>query len=389
MKNILFGLLLVLSLDAETYEYDFSVSEDVNNSAMKIDPIMNGRFSEIIRFNAILFGENTDENNSAKLDEIADKIKEYNDRGEEIVVTIIGHTEATTDDKSEEVVDSDTYANTIQNVFRDTLGVYCSSKLSEEYARDVQEALTDRKIDENLTIVEYRNGQDLAFSDATDEGRDLSNRVMVALYVLVPKDEDVDEDGVMDSVDRCLNTPKGIKVNKYGCPVDTDGDGVLDNLDKCADTPKGVNIDKDGCPLDSDSDGVLDYKDRCTNTMINTKIDEYGCPIISTLKINFQSKSAKISKDYHPKIVEFAKFLEKYPEYNAEIIGHTDSIGKEAINMKLSSDRAASVKSALESEGIASTRISSGGRGELDPVSSNRTALGRSENRRIEVVLSY
>jgi OOP family OmpA-OmpF porin len=212
---------------------------------------------------------------------------------------------------------------------------------------------------------------------------------MVALYVLVPKDVDEDVDGVMDSVDRCLKTPKGIKVDKYGCPIDSDSDGVLDTMDKCANTPKGVNVDTHGCPMDSDNDGVLDYKDRCSNTMINTKIDEYGCPIISTLKINFQSRSVKITKDYHPKIVEFAEFLHKYPNYSVEIIVHTDSVGKEAQNMLLSDERAASVKSALESEGVAATRITSRGRGELDPISSNRTAVGRSENRRIEVVLSF
>jgi len=48
-------------------------------------------------------------------------------------------------------------------------------------------------------------------------------------------------------------------------PVDSDGDGVTDNLDRCPNTPKGVKVDGRGCPLDSDGDGVADYLDRlCT-----------------------------------------------------------------------------------------------------------------------------
>jgi outer membrane protein OmpA-like peptidoglycan-associated protein len=390
MKKILCGLLLTLSItvNADTYDYDFSTSQQSGAIPVKVDPIMNGSFLEIIRFNEISFAEEVeDDDRSSMLNEIVDKIKEYKDK--EIIVSIIGHTEATTDDMNEKTVDSDTYANTIQNIFRDSLGEYCSADRSHEYAKEIQNRLIDRGVDKNITTLEYRNGKDILYSDGTDEGRDLSNRVMVTIYVPIPKDVDLDEDGVMDSTDRCLNTPKGITVNRYGCPVDLDGDGVLDDKDRCAQTPKRINVDKYGCPLDSDGDGVLDYQDRCANTVKGSKIDEYGCPITKILAINFASKSAKIGSNYHAKIVEFAEFLNQYPEYRAEIIGHTDSIDKEAKNMKLSQERALAVKTALEEEGIESTRLTSSGRGELDPIKTNRTAEGRKANRRIEVKLSY
>lgn len=124
---------------------------------------------------------------------------------------------------------------------------------------------------------------------------------------------DADHDGVVDSKDKCPDTPLGVKVDKRGCPVDTDGDGVPDYLDKCPDTPKeaygmidsngcpldtdgdGVPdyldkcpdtpkaavgfVDKNGCPLDTDSDGVFDYLDKCPNTPPNVKVDSVGCPI--------------------------------------------------------------------------------------------------------------
>ena len=390
MKKILFGLFLTLTLSADIYDYDFNVAQKVDSSSLKADPIMNGSFLEILRFDAIPFGEEmSGDAVSSQLDAVADKIKEYQDKNKEILVTVIGHTEATTDDINEKTIDSDTYANSVQNIFRNSLGEYCSANYSSQYAKDVQNSLLQRGVDENITTVEYRNGKDIAYSDATDEGRNLSNRVMIALYVLIPKDVDMDKDGVMDSVDRCLGTPANITVNRYGCPVDSDGDGVLDDKDRCAQTPHRINVDKYGCPLDSDGDGILDYKDRCANTVKGSNIDEFGCPITKVLAINFASKSTVIEDSYHDEIVEFAELLVQYPEYRAEIIGHTDSVDKEAKNMKLSQERALAVKTALEEEGIESARLTSSGRGELDPIKTNRTAEGRKANRRIEVKLSY
>ena len=67
---------------------------------------------------------------------------------------------------------------------------------------------------------------------------------------------DSDGDGVADHLDKCPGTPKDVKVDAVGCPLDTDGDGVPDYLDKCPGTPKGTKVDAAGCPIDSDGDGV-------------------------------------------------------------------------------------------------------------------------------------
>ena len=103
---------------------------------------------------------------------------------------------------------------------------------------------------------------------------------------------DSDKDGVPDNYDNRHNfatpqyydkcpttTPAGVKVDKYGCPLDTDGDGVPDYLDKCPDTPAGVKVNKDGCPLDTDGDGVTDeHPDKCPDTPAGVKVDADGCP---------------------------------------------------------------------------------------------------------------
>ena len=102
----------------------------------------------------------------------------------------------------------------------------------------------------------------------------------ISLFVeLVPAD--ADGDGVPDRHDKCPNTPKGVKVDKFGCPLDKDRDGVPDYLDKCSATPKGAKVDADGCPLDSDGDGVPDYLDKCSDSPIGVKVDANGCPLDS------------------------------------------------------------------------------------------------------------
>lgn len=94
-------------------------------------------------------------------------------------------------------------------------------------------------------------------------------------------EKDSDGDGVLDSRDLCPDTPLGVKVDEFGCPIDSDGDGVPDYLDLCPNTPYGVKVDEDGCPLDSDGDGVPDYMDKCPDTPVGVKVDIHGCPIDS------------------------------------------------------------------------------------------------------------
>ena len=73
---------------------------------------------------------------------------------------------------------------------------------------------------------------------------------------------------------------------------------------------------------------------------------------------------------------------------NVEVIiavGHTDSVGKDAYNQKLSIRRAEAVKAYLQAKGIEANRIYTEGKGETQPVDSNKTAAGRAKNRRVEI----
>ena len=96
---------------------------------------------------------------------------------------------------------------------------------------------------------------------------------------------DGDKDGVPDYLDLCANTPKDIPVDKFGCPTDSDGDGVPDFMDECPNTPKGISVDKKGCSMDSDGDGVIDSKDICPNTPLGKKVDENGCELKEEVRV--------------------------------------------------------------------------------------------------------
>ncbi len=101
---------------------------------------------------------------------------------------------------------------------------------------------------------------------------------------------DSDGDGVYDYLDKCPGTPSGVKVDSRGCPLDSDGDGVPDYKDKCPGTPAGAPVDKSGCPLDSDGDGVPDYKDKCPGTPAGIKVDAVGCPVPIKEKVSIELK---------------------------------------------------------------------------------------------------
>jgi OOP family OmpA-OmpF porin len=225
---------------------------------------------------------------------------------------------------------------------------------------------------------------------------------------------DSDGDGVPDNLDKCPDTPRGVRVDSSGCPIDSDGDGVPDNLDKCPDTPKGVKVDSDGCPLDSDGDGVPDFLDTCPDTPKGTKVDSSGCPLDTdgdgvpdyrdecpntpkgatvnskgcwalTGMVLFDFNSANLKEEVFPLLDEVVKILEKNPEIKGEIQGHTDSRGAEAYNQDLSERRAKAVEDYLESKGIDRARLTSKGYGETQPIASNDTEEGRRENRRVEL----
>lgn len=88
------------------------------------------------------------------------------------------------------------------------------------------------------------------------------------------------------------------------------------------------------------------------------------------------------------KLNDLAKVLNKYPDTNLEIQGHTDSKGTDAYNQSLSERRAASVADYLRTLGISAARITTKGYGESAPKYTNDTDAGRAQNRRVEFLIT-
>ena len=79
--------------------------------------------------------------------------------------------------------------------------------------------------------------------------------------------------------------------------------------------------------------------------------------------------------------------MDKHPEIKVTVTGHTDNVGKDAANLKLSQSRADNIKKMLVDKGIAANRITAIGKGESEPAESNSTPEGRAKNRRIEITI--
>jgi outer membrane protein OmpA-like peptidoglycan-associated protein len=108
---------------------------------------------------------------------------------------------------------------------------------------------------------------------------------------------------------------------------------------------------------------------------------------ISTDPILFNEGAATLREASIPKLDKVAKLLKEKPDIELEIIGHTDNLGIEPVNQKVSAERAATVMDYLVAQGIDRSRLKSKGMGSLDPITSNDTQLGRQANRRIEFLV--
>lgn len=177
-----------------------------------------------------------------------------------------------------------------------------------------------------------------------------------------PKVTDYDRDGVADTRDRCKNTPAGVPVDQYGCPI------VVDK--------------------DADKDGVMDKRDRCLNTPPGVPVDEYGCPLPPERvlhDVTFKFNSSDLTDQAKTILDKEAAYLKKYPDTHYQLVGYTDSTGNATYNVWLSKQRADSVMNYLVRQGVKSQRLSTLGMGPKDPIADNATLEGRMKNRRVEV----
>ena len=202
---------------------------------------------------------------------------------------------------------------------------------------------------------------------------------------------DKDADGIADADDKC---PTIAGLAKYqGCPIpDTDKDGVNDEQDKC---PTVAGLAKyQGCPMpDQDNDGIADEDDKCPTR--SGPASNQGCPEIAkevTEKVSvaaenvfFATGSYKLLAKSYKSLNDVADLMKADETLVLNIDGHTDNVGSDEINQKLSENRAIAVREYLVGKGVSASRMVSTGYGKSKPVADNKTAAGRAQNRRIEI----
>ncbi|MDX1676540.1 OmpA family protein [Arsukibacterium sp.] len=146
-------------------------------------------------------------------------------------------------------------------------------------------------------------------------------------------------------------------------------------------------------PADSDNDGVVDSDDRCPNTAANHQVDPQGCTVFKEVmqrvgdvdvEVKFDFDSAKVSADQRSEIIQLAAFMKRFPESEVVIEGHASKPGNDDYNMLLSKRRAKSVADILMSEGVESSRITSVGYGENRLRIDASTPEANAANQRIE-----
>jgi OOP family OmpA-OmpF porin len=161
--------------------------------------------------------------------------------------------------------------------------------------------------------------------------------------------------------------------------ADDDNDGVANKFDKCPGTPSGTVVDGSGCPIKVQREVIKETKVVVTEADRKVVRDA-----ISNLEFDL-GKSTIRSKSYATLNRVAALLVEK--NFSLKLAGHTDNTGGRELNLRLSKDRAESVKAYLVSQGANASRIEATGYGPDQPIATNKTATGRQQNRRVEFTL--
>jgi outer membrane protein OmpA-like peptidoglycan-associated protein len=208
-------------------------------------------------------------------------------------------------------------------------------------------------------------------------------------------EEDNDKDKILDANDKCPNDAEDVDgfEDDDGCPDnDNDNDTVLDPQDQCPEVAGPV--ENNGCPWpDRDGDGVIDKFDNCPTW--KGKPENNGCAAKQLVKITesklelyetiyFATGRATIQRRSFRMLNQIADVIKSHSELVIRIEGHTDSVGSNAYNLKLSQSRADAVMKYLVKRGVEQSRLSAQGFGEEQPIADNKTSKGRAQNRRVE-----
>ncbi|MFH0992233.1 MAG: OmpA family protein [bacterium] len=228
------------------------------------------------------------------------------------------------------------------------------------------------------------------------DGDGLNDKEELLTYNTEPTKRDTDNDGLSDY-------DEVMKFKTNPLKADTDGDGLSDGeevikyktdpLKRDTDNGSvddGTEVKRGSNPLDAKDDvpvapvvPVIPIEKPVTPKTI--EVPKQAAKEFTFETIYFKSGSAYLNAAELAKLKKAVETLKENTGIKLELSGHTDSIGKLGLNMRLSKARAASVKEYLVKKGVKENRLESKGCGPENPVSGNNTPEGREKNRRVEI----
>lgn len=130
-------------------------------------------------------------------------------------------------------------------------------------------------------------------------------------------------------------------------------------------------------------------REKLQSTGVSVKKNADGSiELIMPGNITFPTGQSAIKPDFFDTLNSVALVLKEYNKTSITVSGHTDNVGKDDLNQKLSQDRANSVSQYLSSQGVAGSRINAVGMGKSQPIADNNTEIGRAQNRRVEIKIN-
>ncbi|WP_045757917.1 OmpA family protein [Xanthomonas albilineans] len=126
-------------------------------------------------------------------------------------------------------------------------------------------------------------------------------------------------------------------------------------------------------------------RERTANTGIDVRRDGDNITLNLPDGITFDFNQSTLKSQFYSALNGVAKTLSEYNQTMIEVVGHTDNIGSDAVNQRLSEQRASSVAAYLTAQGVQPERIQTLGAGKKYPIADNSTEAGRAQNRRVEI----
>lgn len=186
-----------------------------------------------------------------------------------------------------------------------------------------------------------------------------------------------------------LRLPRGLEISVHiGVPIDLKPRTAKRREDKKVD----LSAKEEAAPTEAKQDRPYFTKD-CFSLSEARDMAVKGEDItgirICLFNIRFEFDKSELKPSSERILSDLAALMRIYPEMRITVYGHTDSLGSDAYNQRLSESRAHAVAAFIASRGIAFNRIQSFGMGENYPIETNATEWGRSRNRRVEIEVTH